>query len=90
VIAVFVCDEDAIELLHVFTDEREATNDLFRTQSGINKHACIAGYDQHSVPSRSTAQDSNFHRPQKGTKHTRVEEKSTISKLLRLLCLFVA
>jgi hypothetical protein len=49
VIAVFVCDEHAVELLCIFADNREAANDLFRAQSGINEDARIAGYDQNSV-----------------------------------------
>jgi len=48
-IAVFVSDEHAIEALRILSNHRQAARDLFRTQTGVDKYASIAGNDQDRV-----------------------------------------
>jgi hypothetical protein len=51
VIAVFVSDEHGIEPLCIFTNHREPACDLFRAESGVDKHARVTGNDQNRVTS---------------------------------------
>jgi hypothetical protein len=50
-IAVFVSDEHCIETLRVFADHCESASNLFCAQTGVDKHASIAGNDQDRITS---------------------------------------
>ena len=51
VIAVFVCDQNSVETLNVFADERESARDLFGAESGVNENASFACNDQNRIAS---------------------------------------
>lgn len=51
VIAVFVCDEHAVQTLHIFADEREPAANFFGAESGVNENTCIARNDQNRIAS---------------------------------------
>ena len=49
VIAVFVCEQHAVEPLHVFSDHCEPARELFGAQAGIDEDASFAGNDQNCI-----------------------------------------
>jgi hypothetical protein len=50
VIPMFVRDQNSVELLHIFADQRQTARDFFGAQSGIDENTCIAGNDQNRIP----------------------------------------
>src|SRR6267142_2148350 len=49
VVAMFMRDEDCVEFLHVFADEREPPRDLFSAESGIDENTSFARNDQNRI-----------------------------------------
>src|SRR6266550_4500907 len=49
VVAMFMGDEDGIESLHVFADEREPARNLFGAQSGVHENTSLACNDQNRI-----------------------------------------
>ena len=55
-IAMFVRQEDAIELLGSDPAEREAHNELTRAQSAIDQNPAMIGRDERAVPGAAAAE----------------------------------
>jgi hypothetical protein len=49
VVAMFVCDQNGVEFLHVLADEREPARYLFGAETGVNENASFAGNDQDRI-----------------------------------------
>jgi hypothetical protein len=49
VIAVFVCDEHAVESLYVFPDHCQPARELFGAQARVDEDASFAGNDQNRI-----------------------------------------
>jgi hypothetical protein len=58
---VFVGEDDAIDLVDVAVNEREALGDLTPAEAGIDKEPRRVGFDQGTITGAATAQNRNVH-----------------------------
>jgi hypothetical protein len=60
-VAVFVGEDDAIDLFEIAADEREPLRDLATTQARINKESRRVGFNQCAIAGAATPQDRDLH-----------------------------
>jgi hypothetical protein len=61
VVAVFVREQDGVDIFEGAADEREALRDLPRTEAGIHQQPASFGFDECAVTGTATAQNRNLH-----------------------------
>jgi hypothetical protein len=49
VVSVLVCNQDGVEFLYVFADDREPAREFFRAQSGVDENTSFARNDQNRI-----------------------------------------
>jgi hypothetical protein len=61
VVAVFVGEDDAIDLFEIATNEREPLRDLATTQARVNKESRRVGFNQCAIAGAATPQNRDVH-----------------------------